>query len=84
MTRVVDFSLLGLCFMTIICVALLRGGHGVKSVLGLKECSVPSFSLLFGAQAICMAISLLNYSRHKNKLLGRENAPDYEVRSKTY
>ena len=33
--RTVDFSLLFLCFLSIIMVALLRGGHGVKSIIGL-------------------------------------------------
>ena len=80
--RTTDLALLLLCFLSIIMVALLRGGHGVKSIIGVQECSTNSFSLLFTAQLIGFFVSAINFARHKDKLMGRENSPEYAEKRK--
>ena len=80
--RVVDFALLFLCFLSIIMVALLRGGHGVKSIIGVQECSANSFSLLLAAQLIGFFVAGINFARHKDKLIGRDNSPEYDSKRK--
>ena len=78
----VDVSFLLLAFTSILIVALLRGGHGVKSIIGLETCSVHSWFFLLVAQLICISCSMINRFRHLDHLVGREGSQDYETKSK--
>jgi len=79
--RSIDLFLLLLAFLSILVVALLRGGHGVESIIGLQTCSLKSMGLLVLVQIFCFSISLINYKRHKLELLGKETLSDFEENS---
>ena len=53
--------------------ALVRGGHGKQSIIGLDSCSATSWFILIIAQGSCLACSYLGYQKHSRRLIGTGN-----------
>ena len=48
--------------------ALVRGGHGMTSIIGLDSCSAISWSILVISQGSCFVCSYLGYRKHSRRL----------------
>lgn len=82
MSIFVDWVFMVMAFLSILIITLLRGGHGMDSIIGLEMCSIHSWALLLLAQIICFICSSINKTRHRDELVGREGNENYESKSK--
>jgi len=69
-----DVVLSVFAYLTILLVAFLRGGDGMKSVIGLDFCSGPAWGLFVMAQVLCIACALGSVFRNRKKLLDPNNS----------
>lgn len=75
-----DCFFMVIAFLGILVVTFLRGGHGMNSIIGIKMCSIHSWSLLILAQLLCFGCCMINKNRHLDELVGKEDSEDYKVR----
>lgn len=70
-----DTGIILAAFITLMTMALLRGGHGLKSIVGIDTCSALSWLIYLIAHAICFLCSYLGYQKHLGRLTN-SNDPD--------
>lgn len=68
-----DLSVILVAYVVLLVMALLRGGHGMGSLIGLDTCSATSWFILVVAQVSCLACSYVGYLKHSTRLIGRDN-----------
>ena len=66
-----DVGIILAAFIIMITMALLRGGHGMDSLIGIDTCSALSWIILVAAHAGCFALSYLAYQKHETRLFGQ-------------
>jgi len=79
-SQVCNFFLLGSSYLFVLIVALLRGGEGKPSVIGIDSCSEASWLLLLAGQVLGFALSLMAY--HQNKHIYKQEDQGYDEKSK--
>jgi uncharacterized membrane protein YfcA len=68
-----DFTYLFMAYITVLIVALLRGGHGRGSIIGISTCSLHSWSILLIGQICCLGLSIVAYRKHMPRLVNGED-----------
>lgn len=69
----INFMLMILSYFVILVAALVRGGEGKPSILGVKRCTGESWITLVASQFLCGLISFTAY-RANQKLLDEDDA----------
>ena len=68
-----DFIILLLGYLAILTTALLRGGHGKKSVIGIDTCSLPSWIIFIGGNLACFLCTCIAFNKHSLRLVRGDN-----------
>lgn len=61
-----NFFLLISSYFFVLVIALLRGGEGKESVIGLSKCSEGSWLLLFASQLLGVSLSIMAFQQNKH------------------
>lgn len=68
-----DFAYLIMAYIAVLITALLRGGHGRGSVIGIPTCSLSSWTILLVGQICCIIFSMASYRKHMPRLIHGED-----------
>ena len=71
-----DILLLTLAYSAVLITALLRGGHGMHSLIGISTCSLPSWLILVIGQFCCFFCTFVAYNKHSPRLIGIHNVQE--------
>lgn len=71
-----DVGLILVAFCVLISMAVLRGGHGMESIIGIGTCSTTSWLILILAHAACFGLSYVGYRKHNERLFGKGKGGD--------
>ena len=63
-----DMIILLLGYFSILLTALLRGGHGRSSVIGISTCSLQSWLILVGGNLACFFCTAVSFRKHSRRL----------------
>jgi uncharacterized membrane protein YfcA len=61
-------AVIGVAYVALLAMALLRGGHGMRSLVGIDTCAPASWVILVVAQAICFGMAYVGYRKHEERL----------------
>lgn len=63
-----DIGIIMIALITLILMALLRGGHGLKSIVGIDTCSSSSWVIFCLAHVVCFICAYIAYQKHIDRL----------------
>lgn len=63
-----NLVLLGIDFLAFFVAALLRGGKGMQSVIGVESCTAPGWLLFLGGQSLLLILSIVGSLMNRNML----------------
>jgi hypothetical protein len=66
--QIVNFAIMVLSLGVVITAAVVRGGDGFKSLIGLNSCSFMGFAVLIGSQLLNFYLSRVAYNRNRSKI----------------
>jgi hypothetical protein len=66
--QIVNFAIMILSLGVVITAAVVRGGDGFKSMIGLNSCSFMSFVILIGSQFLNFYLSRVAFQRNRSKI----------------
>lgn len=70
----VDVIICMVSYFVILVVALLRGGHGAASIIGIQFCSFSGWLLFLASQILCIVCSYIAVKRNADSLLNPNKA----------
>jgi len=71
-----DLLLIVVALCIVIGVVLIRGGHGLESLVGIDTCSATSWLALVLAHVGCGVCSMLAFNKHRARIFGKVD-PEY-------
>lgn len=63
-----NFVYMGISFLTVVLSALIRGGDGRPSIIGIETCSRMTWKIVYVSQLISIVVSYYSYSHNKRHL----------------
>lgn len=63
-----DVFMLILGYVAVLLTALMRGGHGRASILGIHSCSVHSWLIFLAGNIACCLCTLVSFRKHSGRL----------------
>lgn len=74
-----NWGLMILAYIVILCTALIRGGEGKPSVIGMEECGTESWSILILCQISCLLISFIAYKKNIGILEKEDSETKHDI-----
>lgn len=56
-------------YLAVLVTALLRGGHGRSSIIGISTCSVHSWMIFVGGNLACALCTVWSFRKHSARLV---------------